>query len=136
MMWDTRPQYNKPAISRAATICDTRALESIEDVGLVMKASVGGFVFREVLTDSPNDRIAIESDLHSARDWYQEPIGLDEACFLLHIKTAKNSVRTDLKNPTFVKLAWDTAREIEETIFPQPPRVLSVADILGDECRC
>ena len=73
MYWDSRPQYDKPMISKSAT---TWLRPETTDVTAVIKADIGGFVFREILTNDPNDQIAVESDIDGARRWYAQHVGL------------------------------------------------------------
>jgi len=81
------------------------------------KMNIGGFVFREVLTDLPNDEIAIGVDMDAAWKWYQTHVGLDEDAFQRSVETTRQEIIKDLRSPKFRQLAWEIAREFEHEIF-------------------
>jgi hypothetical protein len=119
MYWDSRPQYNKPAISKAATSW-TRP-DSTADVNTVIKADIVGFVFRESLTKNPNDQTAIDSDLDSARDWYRQHVSRCDARFHFTVEMARDEISEDLRSPAFRNQAWDTAMEFDQAVFGVEP---------------
>jgi hypothetical protein len=82
-----------------------------------LKADIGGIVFREVLTDTPNDEAAVWSDMNSARRDYER---LGDGNFLSAVEAARQEIIKDLESPQFRRLAWDTAKEFEQAIFPAP----------------
>jgi hypothetical protein len=108
---------NTPSISRSSVIWTP---PTNCDVTAALKAEIGGIVFREILSDTPNDEVAAWSDMKGARRWYQEHVGLDEDTFLLSIETAREEIIEDLKDPNFIKLVWDTGKEFEKAVFPAP----------------
>lgn len=90
------------------------------DTTAALKANLGGIVFREVLSDTRNDEIAIERDMKHAREWYRQHVGSDEVAFLREVAVAKEEIKEDLKFPAFRELAWTVAKEFEKAIFPAP----------------
>jgi hypothetical protein len=90
------------------------------DVTAALKAQIGGIVFREVLSDAPNDAAAISKDMDAARTWYQEKVGVNDNMFEFSVEIARQEIIKDLRSPEFQQLAWDTAREFEKEIFPAP----------------
>lgn len=95
------------------------------DVTVALKAYIGGIVFRQILSDTPNDEASIWSDTQGALQWYRENVGTDEEAFFLDVKTARGEIINDLKSPTFQQLAWNTAAEFEKEVFltPKPTAV-------------
>jgi hypothetical protein len=111
--WDARPQYDMPAISKASTSWTPKGGSVIA----IVKSFIGGFRFRELLSDTPNDEIAIGMDMDNCRTWFDAYVGIGDAGFDLAIEVAKDEISMDLRQPEFRKLAWDTAREFERKVF-------------------
>jgi hypothetical protein len=105
---------NEPSIFRSAV---GWTLPPDCDPILALKANLGGIVFRERLTDMPNDEAAVESDMEGARKWWYEYVG-DENTFVLSVEAAREEIIKDLRSPGFRRSAWDTSREFEQAIFP------------------
>lgn len=116
MMWDSRPQYNCPAISRASTSWTLPNSETA-DITAVLKAHIGGFVFRERLSDTPNDEIAIGSDLDGARVFYTQRVGGTGEDFQKAIAEAKAQILVELQSPAFREEVWSVAKEFEREAF-------------------
>jgi hypothetical protein len=89
-------------------------------VTAVLKAKIGGIVFREMLSDTPNDEAAIFLDMKGARRWFQEQVGADEDAFRASIAIARAAILDDLKSPEFRELAFRTAKEFQREVFPTP----------------
>lgn len=108
---------NTPSISRVSV-----SYNLPPDCGATaaLKSFIGGIVFREILSDKPNDETAVWSDMRDARKWYRENVGLDESEFLRSIETARQEIIEDLKATEFRQLVWDTAKEFEQVVFPSP----------------
>jgi hypothetical protein len=104
-----------PSISRSSV---TWMLPPNCGVTTALKACMGGLVFREVLSDTPNDASAISKDMEPARKWFDDHVGTGEAGFEAAIESARLEIIKDLRSPAFRKLAWDTAREFGREIFP------------------
>jgi len=90
------------------------------DATSALKAEIGGIVFREILSDTPNDEAAIFSDMKAARQWFQEHVGLDEEAFEASVAIARAEILDDLKSYQFRELAFGTAREFQREVFPTP----------------
>ena len=90
------------------------------DVTAAVKADIGGIVFREILTDTPNDEAGKWSDMSGARRDFERFGSGGEEAFLSHVEKTRQEIIQDLKSPEFVKLAWDTAKEFQQAIFPAP----------------
>jgi hypothetical protein len=116
MMWDSRPEYNCPAISRSAIVYTRSPNASvIENI----KISLAGYIVRRELSGYPNDAIAIGSDLGSCRDWFYENIGEDEAVFNAAVADAEREILIDLRSPKTRREIWDEARRFVAVIFPK-----------------
>ena len=113
---------NTPSISRSSV---SWTWPPNCEVTAALKANIGGIVFREVLTDTPNDAVAISRDMDHARKLYQERVGLDEDAFLRAVEVARQEIIKDLRSPQFRQLAWDTAMEFQQAIFPKLPELTS-----------
>jgi len=94
-------------------------------VTAALKANIGGIIFREVLSDTPNDEPAISSDMRGAREWYYKNVERNENAFLHDAETARQEIIKNLRSPAFRQLAWDTAREFEQAVFPTLPKITS-----------
>ena len=63
---------NAPSISKSSI---SWTLQAGCEVIAALKAHIGGIVFREVLSDQPNDAAAIWSDTKGASQWYRKNVG-------------------------------------------------------------
>lgn len=107
---------NAPSISRASVSWTFPA--GCEKIA-ALKAHIGGIVFRQILSDSPNDEVSIGSDAQGALQWYRENVGTDEEAFLRDVETARREIVEDLKSPTFQLEVWAAAREFGKEVFPE-----------------
>ena len=138
MYWDCRPEYGYdcPAISRSAVFFTTPTKGEAKDI---LKMHIGGFIFREVLSDEPNDNVAISMDVDGARRWHQSEIGGTEKEFQEVIAQARKEILADLKSEEFKKLVWDTAKEFADAVFPKPNvkrRITPPRVGRNDPCPC
>ncbi len=116
MYWDSRPQYNQPAISRSSvTWTDPNGFNNV-----TAKADLAGFVCRREMTDSPNDEIAIERDLAHCRARFDKHIGGEDKAFKLFVAEAERLLLEDLKSPFIREEIWAEAKRFEKEIFPAP----------------
>lgn len=127
MYWDSRPQYNCPAISKSA-VDWTPGGSAVAN----LKAFIGGYICRRELTDKPNDHIAIESDLDGAWNWYKRNIGTSREAFQKAIEEAERELVKDLRSPAVRRAIWNEAHRFAREIFgePEPEQVLSARAIL------
>jgi hypothetical protein len=116
MYWDSRPQYDLPAISRSSVSWKE---PDVFDV-VAAKANLAGFVCRREMTDSPNDKIAIEKDLESCRKRFDKCIGGDDEVFQLFVAEAEGLLLEDLKSLSIREEIWTEAKRFEKEIFPTP----------------
>ena len=114
---------NAPSISRSSVSWTFPA--GCEKIA-ALKAHIGGIVFRQILSDTPNDDAAKWSDMKGAREWYRQNVGPDEAAFLRDVEVARQDIIDDLKSPAFQQQVWATAAEFEREVFltPRPTAVL------------
>jgi hypothetical protein len=83
MFWDSRPEYDCPAISKSSVSWDEpRGGFDAE----VAKANLAGFICRREMSDTPNDEIAISADFAVCRERFNRYIGAGEDAFKLFIK--------------------------------------------------
>jgi hypothetical protein len=117
MFWDYRPpKYDLPAISRSATIWTPELnCEPLAE----MKAHIAGYIVRRELSGSPNDAIAIESDLDGCRNWYEKNVGGDEAAFSSAVAEAERELLIDLRSPKTRREIWNESRRFVAVIFPK-----------------
>ena len=116
MMWDERPQYDCPAISRSS-------VEWTLDTDSVMeyfKPCVAGYVCRREISDTPNEAIAIGSDIDGAREWFDEHVGTGDEAFNAAVTKAEQAVADDLQSPAVGKEIRAEAKRFQEDIFPTP----------------
>lgn len=119
LLWDDRPQYNCPAISRAATIwTPADACEPIAE----MKAAIAGYIVRRELSGKPNDQTAIESDLDNCRNWFYQNVGEDETAFNTAVRDAEDEILIDLRSPKTRHEIWAEARRFVNDVFPAVPK--------------
>jgi hypothetical protein len=84
MFWDSRPEYDCPAISKSSVSWDEPCVPfSVE----VAKADLAGFICRREMSDTPNDEIAIGSDLATCRERFDRHIGTGDDAFKALLKT-------------------------------------------------
>jgi len=117
MMWDTRPEYDRPAISKSSVEFDNPVNATLT---AMLKANIAGFVFREQVSDSPNDEIAIGVDMQAARQCYAAYGGRTEEGFQRAVAEARQEIVDELRSLEFQKLVWETAKEFGQTVFPAP----------------
>jgi len=80
MFWDSRPEYDCPAISKSSVSWDEpRGGFDAE----VAKANLAGFICRREMSDTPNDEIAISADFAVCRERFNRYIGAGEDAFKL-----------------------------------------------------
>jgi hypothetical protein len=117
MFWDYRPElgYDCPAISRS---CVTFVLPRGTTPTEAIKASIAGFVIRGRL-DTPNDEVAISSDMESARYQYARFGGVADD-FGKTYEKARNEILQDLQDGGFLYKISATAKEFEKAVFPAP----------------
>lgn len=116
MFWDYRPpKYDLPAISRSATIWTP--VPNCEPLA-EMKAHIAGYIVRRELSGSPNDAVAIESDLDGSRNWYENNVRGDEVTFNAAVAEAEREILVDLRSPKIRREIWDEARKFVSEIFP------------------
>jgi hypothetical protein len=86
VFWDSRPEFDCPATSKSSVSWD-------EPVGgfsvETAKADLAGFICRRVMTDTPNDEIAIGADLAVCRERFDRYIGSSDDAFKHFIGDAK-----------------------------------------------
>jgi hypothetical protein len=107
---------NTPALSNASI---NFTWPDVVTISAVLKTKIAGVVFREILTDTPNDAVAIWRDTQDGRTIYHK-ISLDEDAFQRDLKAARDAVIEDLQSSEFQELAWKTAKEFGREIFPAP----------------
>jgi hypothetical protein len=116
MYWDSRPQYNGPAISNSSV--SWREPSNFDVV--TAKADIAGFICRREMTDSPNDAVAIEMDLASCRKRFDKHIGGDDEAFKQFVAEAERVLLEDLKSPQIREVIWAEAKHFEEEVFQAP----------------
>lgn len=123
MKWDYRPErgYDCPSISRSSV----EYVLSTDSVLEYFMPCVAGYVCRRELTDSPNDELAISSDIDNARRWFDKHVGtgdkdFDDANFELAIEDAEDAVVKDLRSPAIGRGVRAEAKRFREEIFPAP----------------
>ncbi|MGD0908540.1 MAG: SEC-C metal-binding domain-containing protein [Candidatus Acidiferrales bacterium] len=114
MIWDSRPQYDCPAISKSSTAWTPAPGGSIVDS---LKANIGGYICRRKLSDDPNDQTAIEMDLYSAREWFDKNVGTGDEAFKAAIAEAEAEILVDLKSESVVAEIWDAANRFVKEVF-------------------
>jgi hypothetical protein len=115
--WDSRPQYDCPAISRSSCGWTPAIGGSVVDH---VKARIGGFICRRELSGFPNDQIAIDMDLRGARQCFDEYIGTGDEAFKAALQDAERGILEDLRSPTVILEIWAEARRVVREIFPAP----------------
>lgn len=121
MYWDscinpeTSLPYDCPAISRSSVSWTLAPDASVIDA---IKVKVAGYVCRRELSELPNDRIAIGSDIAGARDWYQRHIGGTEEGFQQLVDDAEKAVTKDLQSSAVREEIWAEAKRFRQEIFP------------------
>jgi len=114
MYWDSRPQYDCPAISNSSVSwTDPDCFDVV-----AAKADVAGYVCRREMTDSPNDKIAIEKDLEHCRKRFDKHIGGDDEAFKKFVAEAERLLLEDLKSPQVREEIWEEAKRFEMEVFP------------------
>ncbi|VVB53001.1 Uncharacterised protein [uncultured archaeon] len=117
MFWDSRPEYNRPAISKSSVSWD----EPVGGfTGETAKADLAGFICRREMTDSPNDEIAISSDIATCRGRFDRYIGTGDEAFKKLLKDVEAALLVDLKSPSIRAEIWAEAKRFEKQIFPAP----------------
>jgi hypothetical protein len=117
MFWDSRPEYDCPAISKASVSWD----EPLGCFGVdAAKADLAGFICRREMSDTPNDEIAISSDLAQCRERFDRHIGGGDDAFNGLIGHAERSILTDLKSPQVQHEIRQMGRQFEREVFPIP----------------
>jgi len=111
IVWDAR--CGVPAVSRSSVSWTPPVVNSVTS-GL--KPHIASFIFREKLA-VPNEEIAISTDMHSARQWFDENVGTNDAGFDVAIEEARDEIIKDLRSPAFKRKAWETAREFSREVF-------------------
>jgi hypothetical protein len=81
---------------------------------------VAGYVCRREMSDEPNDGVAINMDVDSARPWYQEHVGGTEQEFQKVIVEAEDALLKDLKDTLVRAGVLAEAKRFEKEIFPAP----------------
>lgn len=116
MFWDHRPElgYDSPAISKCSVEWCLPECTTPTDA---VNACVASFIIREVL-DTPNDEVAISSDLDRARDEYLRFGGAPDE-FDRTVEKARGEILAYLRNPEFVRRINETATEFADAVFPQ-----------------
>jgi hypothetical protein len=136
MLWDDRPQYDCPAISRSATGW-TQNLNS----GVVanIKADIGGFICRRELSNEPNDATAIEMDLHTARQWFDTKVATGDAAFKQALEDAEREILEDLKDPSVVQEIRAEAKRFFKEVFQtkiNTPKPIRIKVGRNEPCLC
>jgi hypothetical protein len=117
MCWDSRPEYDCPAISKASVSWD----EPLGCFGIeAAKADLAGFICRREMSDTPNDEIAIGVDLAVCRDRFDRYIGGGDDAFNSLIGHAERSILTDLKSPKVQQEIRHMGKQFEREIFSAP----------------
>ena len=137
MHWDSRPQYDCPAISRSSCGWTRTTVDPVSNI----KADIAGFICRRELTKHPNDRIAIESDLETARYWFDQNVGTGDEAFQSAVQQAEREILEDLKSETVVLEIWAEAQRFMDEIFPTSapkpePKVKYAKVGRNDPCPC
>jgi hypothetical protein len=122
MMWDSRPQYNCPAISRSSVGWIPYGGFTLAN----LKADIAGYIVRRELSGKPNDHIAIERDLHGARERFDEHVGTGDDAFNGLVAKAEAEILIDLRNPAIRHAIWEEARLFLREVFPQTKPSLDV----------
>jgi len=115
MVWDNRPEYDCPAISKGSVSWATPPDCPVIDA---LKAHIAGYVVREAI-GSPNDDVAIGSDLDGAKDYF-DAIGGNAQDFESAVEQAKQEILEDLQNPLVTAEIYAAAKEFQQAIFPDP----------------
>jgi hypothetical protein len=113
MYWDARPEYDKPAISRSAVGWTPNTASVVDEV----KAYIAGYVCRREMTGTPNDKIAIGSDLDGCRKWFDRWVGTGDLGFAASVDEADSELLKDLRLPGVRREIWRTARKFEREVF-------------------
>jgi hypothetical protein len=117
MFWDSRPEYDCPAISKSSVSWDEPT--SGFDV-VAAKAHIAGFVCRREMTDSPNDAVSIGMDLATCRERFDRYIGTGDDAFKRFTGDAERLLLADLRSPSIRQEIWAEAKRFEKQIFPAP----------------
>jgi hypothetical protein len=137
MHWDTRPQYDCPAISRSS-VSWTPAIGV--SVVAQIKGHIGGFICRREMSDQPNDPIAVEMDLHSCRQWFDENVRTGDDVFKVAVAEAEAEILLDLESESVVDEIWaETQTFVEEVFQPEPapkPKTTRIKIGRNDACPC
>lgn len=72
------------------------------------------------MSDTPNDAIAIGSDIDGAREWFDEHVGTGDETFNAAVTKAEQAVADDLQSPAVRKEILAEAKRFQEEIFPAP----------------
>jgi hypothetical protein len=117
MFWDSRPEYDCPAISKSSVSWDEpRGGFDAE----VAKANLAGFICRREMSDTPNDEIAISADFAVCQERFNRHIGAGEDAFKLFIKDVEKELLEDLWSPQTRREIWAEAKSFEKEVFPAP----------------
>lgn len=100
-----------------------------------VKACVAGYVCRREMSDEPNDGVAIDMDVDSARPWYQIHVGGTEEAFQKVIVEAEDVVVKDLKDTAARAGVLAEANRFEREIFPAPSPRTNIRSIEGETAR-
>jgi hypothetical protein len=114
MMWDSRPQYNCPAISRSSVSWIPNGGFSLAN----LKADIAGYIVRRELSGEPNDHIAIERDLNEARERFDKYVGTGDDAFNALVVEAEAEILIDLRSPAIRHEIWEEARQFVKEVFP------------------
>ena len=117
MFWDSRPEYDCPAISKSSVSWDEP--RGGFDAG-VAKANLAGFICRREMSDTPNDEIAISAVFAVCRERFNRHIGAGEDAFKLLIKDVEKELLEDLWSPQTRREIWAEAKSFEKEVFPAP----------------
>jgi len=132
MVWDYR--YDCPAISKGATSWTDSANSSVMQN---IKASIAGFIVRRELTPSnPNDEIAIELDIESARRWFDQQIGGTDEEFETAMEQAERGIIQDLKSRRVVDAIRAEARRFVREVFPTESTLKTFEVGRNETCPC
>jgi preprotein translocase subunit SecA len=138
MMWDSRPRYDCPAISKSSCSWTATTNALIPNI----KANIAGYVVRRELSKYPNDQIAVEKDLEDARSWFDQKVGASEEAFQRVIQQAEREILQDLQDPKVVEELWQEAARFVAEVFPQPvpkpkePKAKYVKVGRNEPCPC
>jgi hypothetical protein len=111
------PEKDILAMAEATVMHDIPDCEAVQGV----KCYRAGALFRRALTGKCEEEFAEQDDIDRARRWFLQKFpDSTEEHFQKILQTAESEILQDLESPAFVELAWKTAKEIEDAIFPKP----------------